>query len=261
MEKINLSDFQKRKLKNFYLAVYVVTKDIRIRTDTCISDKTLYLLWGLDIIGNRQILGIYFDNPNDHRFWLERFEDIQARGVQKILFFVTPKHKNIERCIKIVYNGINVIHSPDDISSAITRFWADHPSRKSQIALKELFLTENIEMYNAEYNLFKEVYADNKIILMMLDKNIDNIKNFYQYSKKLRILFYPYYTIHEMKKFLNKIKTKEPLCASLNDVIDFCISYINSFESGRAYSKLEWLDLIADIYEEYQNDLEEYINV
>lgn len=260
MEKINLLDFQKRKLKSFYLAVYVVTKEIRIRTDTCVSERTLYLMWGLDIMGNRQILGIYFDNPNDNRFWLEKFEDIQARNVQKILFGVIPSNRNIERCIKIVYNGINLIRSPDDISSAITKFWADHPSRKTQIALKELFLAENIQVYNTEYEMFKEIYVDNRIILIMLDKKQESIKQFYQYNKELRQLFYPYYTIHEMKKFLNKLKTKEPLCTNITEVIEFCIPFINSFETGRFYSKAEWLDLISNMYEQYHNDLEEYLD-
>ena len=30
MEKINLTDFQKRKFSNCFIAVYVVTKDIKI---------------------------------------------------------------------------------------------------------------------------------------------------------------------------------------------------------------------------------------
>lgn len=260
MEKLNFNDFQKRKLHNFYLAVYVVTKDIKIRTDSCISDKTVYLLWGFDIMGNRQILGIYFDTL-DNRFWLEKFEDFQARNVHKILFFLTPSNKNIERCIKIIYNDINIIHSPDDIVSSISRFWADHPSRKTQIALKELFFADNIDLYNIDYNNFKDVYIDNKLILMLLEKKQNEIKQFYQYSKDLRNLFYPYYAIREMKRFLNKLKTKEPLCTNINEVIKFCIPYVNSFELGRTYSKVQWLDLISNIYEQYSDDLEVFLNV
>ena len=70
MEKINLIDLQKRKLKKCYVAVYVVVKDIKVRTDTCISDRKLYILFGIDIMGNRQILGIYFNSENNNRFWL-----------------------------------------------------------------------------------------------------------------------------------------------------------------------------------------------
>ncbi len=260
MEKINLTDFQKRKLKKFYLAVYVVTKEIVVRTDTCISERTLFILWGLDIMGDRQVLGIFFDNPKDNRFWLEIFEDIQARNAQKILFFITSVNRNIERCIKIVYNGINIIHSPDEIFSAITKFWADKPSKKKQIALKNLFLAEDINEYYVKYDMFKQAYANNKIILMMLDKKQKDIKQFYQFSKSVRKIFYPFYTIREMKKFLNKLKNKEPLCTNITEIIEFCIPFIISFEIGRSYSKLEWLDLISDLYEQYPDVLEEYLD-
>lgn len=260
MEKITLTDLQKRKLNNFYIAVYVITKNIKIRTETCITEKELYVFYGLDIMGNREILGMFFNVENNNRFWLEKFEDFQARNLNEILFFVTPANKNIERCIKIIYNDVKIIHSPDYIFENITKFLANHPSRKMKIALKELFLTKNIEEYKIKLEVFKEIYVDNNIILIMLNKHQKEIEKYYEYTQDLRILFYPYYTIYEMKKFLNKLKTKEPLCSNINEVIEFCLPYINSFEIGRNYSKKEWLELISGIYNKYQEKLEVYIN-
>lgn len=260
MEKINLIDLQKRKLKKCYVAVYVVVKDIKVRTDTCISDRKLYILFGIDIMGNRQILGICFNSENNNRFWLEKFEDLQGRNLKEILFFVTPDDKNIERCIKIIYNNVKLIHSPDEIFESITRFWADHPSRKMKAALKDLFLAESIEEYKINYEMFRDIYVENNIILIMLERKQKDIEKFYEYDKHFRKLFYPFYTIHEMKKFLNKLITKEPLCSNVNEVIEFCLPYINSFEIGRNYSKYEWLDLISKLYEKYQYILEEYLN-
>lgn len=260
MEKINLTDFQKRKFSSCFISIYVVTKDIKIRTDTCIADKKLYILFGLDIMGNRKIFGIYFDNENDTRFWLEKFEDFQARNLNDILFFITPPNKNIERAVKIIYNSVKIIHSPDSTFDSITKFWADHPSRKMKVALKDLFLAQDYERYKINLELFKNIYVDNSLIVIMLDKMQDEINTFYQYPQKTRVLFYPFYTIHEMKKFLNKLKTKEPLCTSINEVIDFCLPYINSFELGRNYSKKEWLDLICFLYDDYHEKLEVYLN-
>ena len=261
MEKINLVDLQKRKLKKCYIAVYIITKDIKIRNETCITNKKLNVVFGLDILGDRQILGIYFDNENNNRFWLERFEDFHARDVKEILFFITPQNRNIERCIKIIYNDVKIIHSPDDMFESLTRFLADHPSRKMKVALKDLFLAEDIERYKMNYEMFKDVYVENRIIMIMLNKEQKNIEKFYEYKQELRKLFYPFYTIHEMKKFLNKLNTKEPLCSNINEVIEFCMPYVNSFEIGRNYSKKEWLELISSMYEEYEEKMEEYLNV
>lgn len=261
MEKINLTDLQKRKLTGCFISVYVVCKVIKIRTDTCIANKKLYFLYGIDLIGNRQVLGLYLDNDNDARFWLEKFEDFQARNLKNILFFITPANKHIERAVKIIYNSVKIIHSPDSTFETITRFWADHPSRKMKVALKDLFLAEDYERYKINYEIFKNIYVDNTLILMMMDKKQEEIKIFYQYSKELRELFYPFYTIHEMKKYLNKIKTKEPLCRNINEIIEYCLPYINSFEIGRSYSKKKWLELISMLYEENKNIMEEYIDV
>ena len=260
MEKINLMDFQKRKFKKFYIVIYVITKEIRIRTDSCITNKDLYILCGIDIMGNREMLGVYFNNEYDNKYWLEKFEDIKARGVEKILFFVTPKNRNIERCIKILYNDVIIENSPDRIYTKISKYFAIKKCRKMQINLKDLFLKENIEQYKISLKLFKEMYADNKIIRKMLENNEEEIENFYKYNYSIRKLLYPYYLIREMQKNLNKINTREKLCTNLNEVIEAFMPYIHTFENGRSYSKIEWLELISNIYDEYKNILEEYIN-
>lgn len=260
MEKIGIKDFQKRKLKEFYLAIYIAEKEIKIRTETAISNKKLYIMWGVDILGNRQVIGIYLERENDNRFWLEKFEDIQARNTKEIIFLVSPVNKNIERCAKIIYNNIRIIHSPDEITNSITKFLAIHPSRKMVVELKELYYRENKEEFEKEYKMFKEVYINNRILMIMLEKNKKSLDEYYEYNKELRKLFYPNYTFEEMKKYLNKLKTKEPLCKDLNEVIEFCLPLVNGFEQGRNYSKKEWLQLIEAIYDEYKEKLEVYLN-
>ena len=261
MEKINIVDFQKRKLNNFYVTVYVIVKEIKIRTESCITNKKLYVLAAMDVFGNRQILGMYFDNENDNRFWLEKFEDLKARGLDKILFFITPPHKNIERCIKIIYNGVQVVKSPDNTYRNIMRFFAERPARKMQIALKDLFLQKNIEDYKISLEWFKEIYIENKLIKILLEKEEKQIEEFYKYEYEIRKLLYPYYIIRELQKSLNKLKTREKLCTNINEVIEAAMPYIHTFEAGRTYSKVEWLELISKIYEKYKEVMEEYINV
>lgn len=260
MEKIGIVDFQKRNFKEFYLALYIVTKEIKIRTDTCITNKNLYVIWGLDVLGNKQILEICFERENDNRFWLEKFEDIKARNNKDIIFLITPKNKNIERCIKILYNDVKIIYSPDEITTSITKFLADRPSRKIQSGFKKLFFLEDNGQFENEFEIFKETYIENRILMLTLDKNKKLIQNLYEYNENLRKLFYPYSIFYKMKKQLNKLKTKEPLCTNINEVIEYCLPLIMSFEQGRTYSKLEWLEIIDGIYDEYKEKLEVYLN-
>lgn len=75
----------------------------------------------------------------------------------------------------------------------------------------------------------------------MLEDSEKEIESFYKYNYSLRKLLYPYYLIREMQKYLNKINTREKLCANINEVIEVFMPYIHTFEAGRSYSKIEWL--------------------
>ena len=259
MANINLADIQKRKLNSSYIVLYFVTKLINIRTTSCIEQKMLYLLYGIDKLGNRQVLGIYFDKPNDNRFWLEAFEDIKARGTENVIFLVTPANRNIERCIKLVYNNIKIVKSPEDVMETIIKYFSDRPSRTLKISFKNLFLSSNLDTLNGELQLFKDKYAHNRVILMLLERKENEIKEFYQYNYELRKFLYPYYAIRDMKKFLNKLNTSEKLCSNLSEVIEFCLPYINKFEKGRSQYKEEWLNILSILYDEYPEEMEVYI--
>lgn len=50
MEKINLNDLQKRKLKNCYLCWHIITHEVKIRNnEACKETKKLYIILGTDI--------------------------------------------------------------------------------------------------------------------------------------------------------------------------------------------------------------------
>lgn len=258
--QITRLDIQKRKLKKFYVILYVISKEIAVRQDGCIINKTVYVMYGIDINGNRQIVGVYFDNFVNNRYWLEKFEDIRARNLENILFFVTPKNKNIERCVKIVYNKVKVIHTPDTIVSQFKSFFPEKTTRKLQIDFKNIFFYENIEKYKSCMELFKEEFDNNKIILSLIEINQNEINKLYEYDEQIRRLFYPYYAIRELKREINKVKTLDELCTDINEVIEKMIEYLNTFERGRSYCKRDWLELINKVYEVDKEIMEEYIN-
>lgn len=261
MEKINLIDLQKRKLEKCYLSLVFVTDNIKTRNEGCFCMRKLYVLLGTDINGNRSVIGTYFENNEYNRFWLEVFEDLKARGLEFVLFLVAPHHKNIERCAKIVYNGINIVYSPDELIVDITRFFTEKSSRKFVKNLKDLFFARTLENHIVEVKMFQEQFSNNKVVLLLLEKKEREIQQFYQYAYEIRKFLYPYYAIRDMKRFLHKLNTKEPLCSSINEVNTYFLEYINIYESHRSYYRYQWLEILNILYENYPHELEEYLNV
>lgn len=260
MEKINLSDLQKRKLKKCYLSWIIITKEIYVRNnESCKEKKLLYVILGTDISGNRQVIASLFENSYDNRFWLEFFENLRARGVEFVLLAVTPKNKNLVRCLKIIYNKVKVIDSPEDIVVDITQFFTEKSTRKFITNLKDLFFAKTLEDHEIEVEMFREQFAENKIVSMLLERNEKDIKKFYEYPYEIRKFLYPYYPIRDIKRELNKLNNLDILCCNIAEINTYFLDFINRYESRRSYYRAEWLELLNLFYLEYEEELEEYL--
>ena len=260
MERINLNDLQKRKLNRCYVSWVIITKEIYIRNnDSCREKKLLYIILGTNISGNRQGVASLFEDKFNNRFWLEYLEGIKNRGAEFVLFAVIPPNRNLERCLKIVYTNIHIIHSPEEIITDVTKFFTEKSTRKFITNLKDLFFAKTLDDHNIEVEMFKEQFSNNKIVLMLLDRNENEIKKFYAYSYEIRKFLYPYYPIRELKRELNKLNNLEKLASNLSEINTFFLPLINKYESRRSYYRAEWLELLNTIYTDYETELEEYL--
>lgn len=258
VRKIDINEFRKRKLERSYIAIYIVIKSIVIKTDENIEPRNLCVIYGFTSLGARKIVAIYFEDSANNRFWLNIFEDLKSRNIKNIMFLVTPKNKNIERCAKIVYNNIEVVRSPEDIMSSIDIFFPTKTSRALEIQLKNLLLADNIDVCKEKIELFKQEYLHNKLVLTVFEKQEQDILNLYKYNSDIRKLLYQYYAIRDIKRQMNKLNVMQPLCVDLHSVEENFLEYITSFERGLSYSKKGWVRLMNILYETYPKKMEEY---
>ena len=258
VRKIDLKEFQKRKLERSYISVYVIVKEMLIETQDGIEPKNLCIFYGFTALGARRVIALYFEDTLDNRFWLNVFQDFKARNLINIMFLVTPQNKNIERCAKIVYNDIEIVRSPEDIMASIDIFFATKTSRYLEIQLKNLLLAEDIKTCKNKIDLFKQQFFDNQLVLSIFEKQEKDILNLYKYSYDIRKLLYQYYAIRDFKRHVNKLNVRQPLLNNIIMVQEHFLDYISSFERGLTYSKKGWMQLINSLYELYPKKMEVY---
>lgn len=69
------------------------------------------------------------------------------------MFLVTPQNKNIERCAKIIYNNIEIIRSPEDIMSAIDRYFSDQNIKNIRNTVKKSNISRRHRKMWREYRI------------------------------------------------------------------------------------------------------------
>lgn len=258
VRKIDLKEFQTRRLERSYISVYVIVKEMLIESEEGIEPKNLCIFYGFTALGARRVIAIYFEDTQDNRFWLNVFQDFKSRNLKNIMFLVTPQNKNIERCAKIVYNDIEIVRSPEDIMASIDTFFATKTSRYLEIQLKSLLLADDINSCKEKIELFKQQFFDNKLVLTVFEKQQKDIFDLYNYCYDIRKLLYQYYAIREFKRYVNKLNKRQPLLNNIIMVQEHFLDYISSFERGLTYSKKGWVRLMNILYEIYPKKMEVY---
>jgi putative transposase len=79
-----LKSWQNRSLSAIYPIVYLDALVVKIRQDGKVINKAIHLALGVNLAGQKELLGIWITQNESSKFWLAVMTDLQNRGVQDI---------------------------------------------------------------------------------------------------------------------------------------------------------------------------------
>jgi transposase-like protein len=77
--------WQNRPLDSVYLIVWMDGIVFKVRENSKVINKTVYIAVGLRTDGKKEVLGLWLGKNESASFWMSVLTDIRARGVQDIL--------------------------------------------------------------------------------------------------------------------------------------------------------------------------------
>ena len=95
--------WQNRPLDPVYLIVWMDGIVFKVRENSKVINKTIYLAVGLNRDGKKEVLGMWLGKNESAAFWLGVLTDLKARGVEDILITVTDNLNGFTQTIKNVF--------------------------------------------------------------------------------------------------------------------------------------------------------------
>src|SRR5207247_6484668 len=77
--------WQNRPLEALYAVVYLDALVVKIRDGQAVRNHACYLAIGVNLDGERDVLGIWFQRTEGAKFWLQVLTELQQRGVSDVL--------------------------------------------------------------------------------------------------------------------------------------------------------------------------------
>lgn len=86
-----------------YPVVFFDALRVKIRDETTVRSKAVYVALGVLPDGTRDILGLWIEQTEGAQFWMKVFTDLRTRGCQDILIAVTDGLKGMPEALVAVF--------------------------------------------------------------------------------------------------------------------------------------------------------------
>jgi putative transposase len=95
--------WQQRPLEDVYPVVFLDCLVIKVREAGSVQRRACYLALGVTLEGDRDVLGMWFQETEGAKFWLQVLNDLKQRGVQDILIACVDGLKGFPEAIEAVF--------------------------------------------------------------------------------------------------------------------------------------------------------------
>ncbi len=205
-----LTEWKERPLQALYPFVWLDAIHYKVKEDGRYISKAFYTVLGVGIDGKKEILGLYLNESEGAKFWLQVLTDLQNRGVEDILIASVDGLKGFPDAINSIFPDTQVqlcvVHQ---IRNSL-RYVASKDQKEFMRDLKLVYKAETKE--SAELNLDKLEEKWGKkynLVIKSWRNNWDNLSVYFEYPKAIRKVIYTTNIIESVhRQFRTLTKTK-----------------------------------------------------
>ena len=205
-----LDEWKKRPLEAIYPFLYLDAIHYKVREDGHYVSKAFYTVLGINLEGKKEILGLYLNESEGAKFWMQVLTDLQNRGVKDILIASVDGLKGFPDAINAVFPNTEVqlciVHqirnSLKYVASKHQKVFANELKTVYKAFTKEeaeLALDKMEEKWGKKYPIVFESWRN----------KWDNLSNYFKYPEDIRRIIYTTNIIESVhRQFRTLTKTK-----------------------------------------------------
>jgi transposase-like protein len=206
-----IKEWQNRILDSIYTFVFMDAIYYKIRDNSTIVNKAAYVVIGVNLEGNKDILGIWIGENESSKFWMGVLNDLKTRGVKDIFLCCVDGLKGFIEAIAAVYPKAQVQRCIVHQIRASTRYVSYKHIKEFTRDLKSIYTAVNEEQALNAFQQVKEKWGRQyPSAVKSWEDNWENLVTFFAYPVELRRIIYTTNVIEGLNRQFRKVtKTKQ----------------------------------------------------
>lgn len=269
--------WRNRDLYKCYFALNIDCMYITIRDNKnlCSHKLPVYVAVGTNLSGHKEIVGIYLGNEDSQKniidslyetdisesktFWLEVFNDLKDRGVEKILYVVSDGVTGIKDAIEDEFPDafyqrcvVHIVRNLDKYVSKKERYMISD--------FKKIYTASNKNLAELYAKEFLEKYKDKKIVIKHAKKYINEILPLFDLTENIRKYVYTNNIVESVNSKIQRGFYGRGALPNTESAIN--IIYVNLTDLEKKWAKTKvanWNNIFNEIQQVHKDIIEQYI--
>jgi len=244
-----IREWQCRPLERLYAIVWMDAIHFKIREDGKVITKAVYSVLGVNMKGQKEVLGLYLGHNESATFWLQVLNDLNQRGVEDILIASIDNLNGFAEAIENIFPKsevqLCVIHQIRNSMKYIP--WKNY--KEFMKDLKKVYQAGTLEL--AEYYLdeldqkWGEKYP---VVIKSWRTNWTRLSNYFKYPEQIRRLIYTTNTVEGYHRMVRKVTKSKGAFTSDNAMLKLVYLATLNFQKQWVNNLRDWPMIINQLF-------------
>lgn len=253
-------EWQSRPLDAIYPIVYLDCIVLKIRQDKRVINKSVYLALGVNLEGQKELLGMWLSENEGAKFWLNVLTELQNRGVKDILIACVDGLKGFPDAINTVYPDTHIqlciVHMVRNSMKFVP--WKDYKAIAAD--LKAIYQATTEEKALQSLDQFAERWDDKyPQISKSWRAHWQNLNTLFNYPQDIRKAIYTTNAIESLNSVIRKAIKKRKLFPTDDSAKK--VIYLASQQASKKWTMpiRNWKPALNRFMIEFEERLTDYI--
>lgn len=199
-------EWQNRALDPIYPILYMDGMVFSVAQDGQVTKKTAYIIYGVNICGMKEVLGMWIGEHESSKFWLAVLTDLKNRGVNDILIASIDGLKGFKDAIRAAYPNTEVQSCIVHQVRYSARFVSYKDRKRFCNDMKAIYRAPNVKEGERALDSFEKTWGKKyPYAIKSWRENWDSLSTLFKYPKDIRRLIYTTNPIENFNRVVRKV--------------------------------------------------------
>lgn len=200
-----VTEWRNRPLDNVYPIVFIDGFVVKARLNSVVCNRTVYVIYGITLEGQKDVLGLYLGETEGAKFWLYVLTELKNRGLDDIFILCADGLKGLSEAVeatfpKAIFQTCIVHMTRHSLN------YVPHGDKKAVAAdLKTIYQCTTVSLALEALDNFELTWGDKyPAIVKSWRNNWEKIIPFLQFPKEIRKVIYTTNIVESLNNTLRK---------------------------------------------------------